>query len=87
MADDIHGLSDRALSILAFAVYHRLVGGERVTAVIRSDGHGHTADPEGVAELEGRGLVTVAEGEIGLGETAQELVETMAAALRREVGQ
>lgn len=91
MADDIpgpsiHGLSDHALSILAFAAYHRLVSGERVTSVIRSDGKGHAADPEGVSELEGRGLATADATDIALGETAQALVETMVGALRREVG-
>ncbi|MCJ2073278.1 hypothetical protein MKK75_31590 [Methylobacterium sp. J-030] len=86
MADDLNGLSDKALSILAFATYHRLVSGERVTAVIRKDGAGHEADPEGVKELEERGLVTAGETDIDLGETAQQAVETMVAALRREVG-
>ena len=41
MADDVNGLSDKALSIFAFAAYHRLVSGERVTSVIRKDGAGH----------------------------------------------
>ncbi|WP_345820773.1 hypothetical protein ABC766_01415 [Methylobacterium fujisawaense] len=86
MADDVNGLSDKALSIFVFAAYHRLVSGEKVTAVIRRDGAGHEADPEGVKELEGRGLVTAGETDIDLGETAQAAVETMVAALRREVG-
>jgi hypothetical protein len=86
MADDVNGLSDKALSILAFAAYHRLVSGETVTSVIRRDSAGHEADPQGVKELEGRGLVTAGETDIGLGETAQATVEAMVAALRREVG-
>lgn len=86
MADDLNGLSDKALSILAFAAYHRLVSGERVTSVIRKDGAGHEADPQGVKELEARGLVTAGATDIDLGETAQQAVETMVAALRREVG-
>jgi hypothetical protein len=44
MADDVNGLSDKALSIFAFAAYHRLVSGEKVTSVIRRDGAGHEAD-------------------------------------------
>jgi hypothetical protein len=83
---DVNGLSDKALSIFAFAAYHRLVSGERVTSVIRRDGAGHEADPEGVQELEGRGLVTVGDSDIDLGETAQQTVEAMVAALRRAVG-
>ncbi|MGH1590062.1 hypothetical protein ACRBEV_19170 [Methylobacterium phyllosphaerae] len=101
MADDVNGLSDKALSdkalsdkalsdkalsILAFAAYHRLVSGEKVTAVIRRDGAGHEADPEGVQELEGHGLVTAGATQIDLGETAQAAVETMVAALRAAVG-
>ncbi|MEL6064776.1 MULTISPECIES: hypothetical protein [unclassified Methylobacterium] len=86
MADDLNGLSDEALSIFAFAAYHRLVSGERVTSVIRKDGAGHEADPHGVEELAARGLVTAGETEIELGETAQQAVEAMVAALRREVG-
>ena len=86
MADDVNGLSDKALSIFAFAAYHRLVSGERVTSVIRKDGAGHEADPEGVKELEGRGLVTASETDIDLGETAQQAVESMVAALRQAVG-
>ncbi|MCJ2135284.1 hypothetical protein MKK69_14685 [Methylobacterium sp. J-026] len=86
MADDVNGLSDKALSIFAFAAYHRLVSGERVTSVIRRDGAGHEADPEGVTELAGRGLVTAGEAQIDLGETAQQTVEAMVEALRRTVG-
>ncbi|MCJ2061307.1 hypothetical protein MKK63_01050 [Methylobacterium sp. J-088] len=86
MADDVNGLSDKALSIFAFAAYHRLVSGERVTSVIRKDGAGHEADPQGVKELEERGLVTAGETEIDFGETAQQAVETMVAALRQAVG-
>ena len=86
MADDVNGLSDKALSIFAFAAYHRLVSGERATSVIRKDGAGHEADPEGVKELEERGLVTAGDTDIDLGQTAQQTVETMVAALRQAVG-
>ena len=86
MANDLNGLSDKALSIFAFAAYHRLVSGETVTSVIRRDGAGHEADPEGVKELEERGLVTAGESAIDLGERAQAATEKMVAALRREVG-
>ena len=86
MADDVNGLSDKALSIFAFAAYHRLVSGERVTSVIRKDGAGHEADLAGVKELEERGLVTAGETDIDLGDTAQATVEAMVAALRGEVG-
>ena len=83
---DIKGLSDHALSILAFAAYHRLVSGERVTSVVRKDGAGHEADPKGVEELTERGLATAGETEIELASEAQEAVETLVTALRGTVG-
>ncbi|MBE7245388.1 MAG: hypothetical protein INR63_10570 [Actinomycetospora chiangmaiensis] len=83
---DVKGLSDHALSILAFAAYHRLVSGERVTSVVRKDGAGHEADPKGVEELTGRGLATAGETEIELGQEAQDAVETLVTALRGAVG-
>jgi hypothetical protein len=49
-------LSDKGLAIFAFAAYHQLESGQAVTKVIREDGKGHKADPEGVSELEGLGL-------------------------------
>ena len=83
---DVNGLSDKALSILTFATYHRLLSGERVTSVIRKDGAGHEADPEGVSELEGRGLVTVSETEIRLSAAAEAFTDRMVAAIRGETG-
>ena len=50
-------LSDKALSILAFAAYHSLASGETVGEVVIDDGNGHLADPEGLAELKGAGLM------------------------------
>ena len=86
MATSTEGLSDKALSIFTFAAYHRLLSGERVTSVIRTDGKGHQADPDGVAELEQRGLATVSERDISFGDEAGEFVETIVAALRGQVG-
>ena len=86
MADGFDGLSDKALSIFTFAAYHRLLSGERVSSVIRKDGAGHEADPEGVSELEGRGLVSASGTDIAFNEAAQDFVETLLTALRGEVG-
>ncbi len=52
-------LSDKALSVFAFALYHQLESGEPVSRVVRADGAGHQADPEAVAELERAGLARV----------------------------
>ncbi|GJE45010.1 hypothetical protein [Methylobacterium soli] len=82
MAANTQGLSDKALSIFAFAAYHRLLSGERVSSVIRRDGHGHEADPAGVAELETRGLASASETEISLGTEAQDFVDAVADAIR-----
>lgn len=51
-------LSDKALSILAFAAYHSLVSGEEVKEVVLDDGQGHHADSEGVKEMEAAGFLT-----------------------------
>ncbi|GEP06563.1 hypothetical protein [Methylobacterium oxalidis] len=86
MATNTQGLSDKALSIFTFAAYHRLLSGERVTSVVRRDGHGHEADPDGVAELERRGLATASETQISLGDEAEAFVDTLVDAIRREGG-
>ena len=52
----VQGLSDKALAVFAFAAYHRLESGQKVSSVVRRDGAGHRADDAAVAELESRGL-------------------------------
>ncbi len=52
-------LSDKALAVFAFAAFHQLESGQKVSKVTRRDGAGHKADDEAVAELQGRGLITV----------------------------
>lgn len=86
MAASTEGLSDKALSIFTFAAYHRLLSGERVTSVIRTDGKGHQADPDGVAELQERGLATVSERDISFGDEAERFVEAIVAAIRQQAG-
>jgi hypothetical protein len=49
-------LSDKALAVFAFAIYHQLSSGDVVSAVAADDGSGHRVDPEAVAELESREL-------------------------------
>ena len=49
------------MSIFVFAAYHSLVGGEEVGSVVLHDGDGHSADSEGVQELQSAGLITVEE--------------------------
>lgn len=44
-------LSDRALAVFAFAIYHQLSSGDVVSAVAASDSSGHRIDPAALAEL------------------------------------
>ncbi|HEV7418128.1 hypothetical protein [Tianweitania sediminis] len=52
-------LSEKALSILTFAAYHRLASGMIVRDVVLEDGAGHKADADGVAEMKEAGLLEV----------------------------
>jgi hypothetical protein len=76
-------LSDKALSVFAFAAYHQLESGQKVTKVIRRDGSGHQADPEAVQELESRGLVTATADEISLEPEAERVLERIVEGMRR----
>lgn len=55
-------MSDKALSVFAFAAYHQLESGDAVTSVIADDGAGHRANPEAVTELEARELGELRDG-------------------------
>ncbi len=52
-------LSDKALAVFAFAIYHQLASGEPVSRVVLSDGAGHQADGEAVEELRAARLADV----------------------------
>lgn len=52
-------LSDKALAIFAFAIYHQLESGDVVSGITTTDAAGHQADPAGIAELEQQELATV----------------------------
>ncbi|WP_287745795.1 hypothetical protein [Methylobacterium sp.] len=76
-------LSDKALSVFAFAAYHQLESGQKVSRVVRRDGAGHRADPEAVAELEQAGLIEATPDALVLRPQAEAMVEAGIAALRR----
>ncbi|MCJ2034008.1 hypothetical protein [Methylobacterium sp. J-068] len=86
MAGPTDSLSDKALSIFAFAAYHSLISGERVASVIRRDGHGHEADPEGVAEITDKGLATCTDEQIAFTAEGEAFVGTVIASLRAARG-
>jgi hypothetical protein len=75
-------LSDKALSIFAFAAFHQLESGQRVSSVIRQDGAGHQADPEGVAELEGRGLARSDDRGVHFTQEGERMLEGIVGAIR-----
>jgi hypothetical protein len=56
MAAATQALSDKALAVFAFAAYHQLESGQKVSSVVQSDGAGHRADDTAVEELQARGL-------------------------------
>ncbi|TGD99067.1 hypothetical protein [Methylobacterium nonmethylotrophicum] len=82
MAAETPDLSDRALSIFAFAAYHHLISGQPIASVVRRDGSGHRADPDGVAEVERRGLATLSDDEITFTPPGVAVVERVVAAIR-----
>lgn len=57
-------LSDKAIAVFAFAAYHQLESGQPVKSVVLSDGKGHKADEEAVAELQAQGLATTSGNDI-----------------------
>ncbi len=86
MAADTKALSDHALSIFAFAAYHHLISGQPISSVVRRDGRGHHADPEGAAEVEQRGLATLSDDAITFTAPGVAFVEAIVAAIRKASG-
>jgi hypothetical protein len=87
MAGENNQLSDKALSVFAFAAYHELVSGQKVSSVIRRDHAGHQADPDGVSELERRNLIKAEEDFLHFSPEAKQILETVLAALRGRLGE
>ncbi|MEH3146151.1 MAG: hypothetical protein PGN34_12565 [Methylobacterium frigidaeris] len=75
-------LSDKALSVFAFAAYHQLESGQKVSSVIRRDGAGHAADPQAIDELEKAGLIEVTEKELSFRPEAEAMLAKAIDALR-----
>jgi len=57
-------LSDKALAVFAFAIYHQLESGDVISAIAASDGAGHRVDPEAVAELKARELADLTDDKV-----------------------
>jgi len=79
------GLSDKALAVFAFAAYHQLESGQRVSSVIQRDDAGHQADPEAVQELQERGLVEADGRDITFTAEGERVLQQAVDGLRRTV--
>jgi hypothetical protein len=75
-------LSDKALGVFAFALYHQLTSGEPVSGVIAQDDAGHRADPEAVSELEQKGLATADDSMITFTEDGMAVLNELLGALK-----
>ena len=75
-------LTDRALAIFAFAIYHELESGTRVTSVVADDHAGHRADPSGVDELVQHELARREAEHVAFTERGAEMLQQMVATIR-----
>jgi len=75
-------LSDAALAVFAFAIYHQLESGDPVTKVIADDGKGHHADPKAVAELEELGLAKREANSVSFTPAGMEMIAQLIGRLR-----
>jgi hypothetical protein len=57
-------LSDKALAVFAFAIYHQLNSGDVVTGIVARDEAGHQADRGALEELKKLELANVDAGKI-----------------------
>ncbi len=82
----MQGLSDKALAVFAFAAYHQLESGQRVSSVVRRDSAGHQADSEAIAELEAHGLATADDAAITFTPTGEEALQQALQGLKGALG-
>ncbi len=75
-------LTDRALAIFAFAAYHELGSGTRVTSVIADDHAGHRADPSGVNQLVEYELARREADHVAFTERGAEVLQQILATMR-----
>ena len=75
-------LSDKGLSIITFAAYHQLASGENVVEVIIHDKAGHSANADGVKEVETLGLATIEGDKAVLTDSGRTLLEQVLQQIR-----
>ncbi|MCG7391850.1 hypothetical protein MHY87_02885 [Microvirga sp. ACRRW] len=78
----LSGLSDEALAVFAFAIYHQLSSGQRVRSVVQRDGVGHKASEKAVSELTERGLIEADGDEIRFTEQGEKALQGFISSLR-----
>jgi hypothetical protein len=79
---DTTTISDRGLAVFAFAIYHQLESGNRVTQVVMDDGAGHHADGAGLDELRRLKLVLFESGRVRFTETGEAMIERLIEGIR-----
>ena len=85
MPAESRGLSDKAVAVFAFAAYHQLESGQRVSKIVRRDGAGHKADKEAVSELTARGLVRASGEHIHFTSEGETVLQAVIAGLHRSL--
>ena len=86
MTDAVQDLSDKALAVFAFAAYHQLESGQRVSKVDQHDSSGHRADADAVRELGDRGLARADGEHIHFTEEGVRMLQKAIEGLRGNVG-
>ncbi|WJH38514.1 hypothetical protein N7E02_07905 (plasmid) [Aliirhizobium terrae] len=79
-------LTDDARSILVFAAYHQLVGGEPVKEVVLDDGVGHQASSKGRKELEDAGLIRIDGDRAHITEEGEAVLLSLLSSIRQATG-
>jgi CTP-dependent riboflavin kinase len=87
MPTTLSSLSDKAIAVFAFAAYHQLESGQRVSSVVQRDGAGHQADEEAIAELQDRGLATADGENITFTEDGEEALQRLVDGMRRSLNE
>jgi hypothetical protein len=75
-------LSDKALAVFAFAIYHQLESGDAVSGVTARDEAGHQADPEALDELARLDLAHVENSRITFTPAGQSMLSQLVDRLR-----
>ena len=87
MPTTLSSLSDKAIAVFAFAAYHQLESGQRVSSVVQRDGAGHQADDQAVAELRDRGLATADGENVTFTNDGEEALQRLVDSMRRSLNE